>query len=190
MTRHVVAHVDPTLPPAQASGMSALDLLLNFLDDSDLTTPDAEGNTPLHLAVKVALGKEDALAETASRLGHFLSRRPRAVLAAAQEIHNSDGLTPFHIASSAGSVKICEVLCHAGAPINSYSLQCAWCMHPGACTLVTRSKEHRLHAGKEHALHATDQTGLHLAVPWLPSQSPQQGPSRHELGRAPPDAFR
>jgi ankyrin repeat protein len=153
--------------------------LQSLLSDSvDVSEPDLEGNTPLHLAVKVALGEiigETPLieeldaptlqwSEVASSLGTLLTRRSDA-LVASHKLHNMEGFTPLHVAVASGNASVCEVLLRSGALVNAYSLRRAWLLYPGAHTQMTcRYWVKRDATGMIDPHQETDQTALHLAV--------------------------
>lgn len=111
-----------------------LDALLSH--GVDLGKTDSNGNTPLHLAVKAALGidEEDAtwvseaeagvdLVENAQRLDAILSRLPASSLAEAQQSHNDNGYLPIHIAIAACSEHVCSVLLKHSANANAATLK-------------------------------------------------------------------
>lgn len=171
---------------------SELEVMLDTLlaDGVDLTKPDANGNAPLHLAVKVVLGQmgrdgpsrssahlhaEKALptiAELEDRLDQLLSRLPASALADAQQLHNKDGYTPFHVAVHAGSERVCNLLLTAGAPICAYTLKkVSWMPPDGAIPFWVNRSKTGIQFGR-----ATDQTALHLALSLLVQDDSVESP--------------
>jgi len=139
----------------------------------DLSKVDTDGNSPLHLAVRAAIGEAedeepfievDGEASDASSLAAALERFPASAVSAALQLHNrKDGRTPLHLAAAGGSSSVCEVLLQAGAAVDSYTLRRASLPQIRCGYWVVRGS-----AGQVQPLNkAADQTALHLAVECL-----------------------
>ena len=163
-------------------------MLDSLLADGIDGQPDADGNTPLHLAVRCCCGKvigDEPLIEEmdapscdpstiATKLSGHLSHHSAA---AAQRLHNRDGYMPLHIAVANGCVRICEVLLEADAPINVYTMLPTWLRgwnyQPMGHTCGTWVRQDK--TGKVELLPATDKTALHLAVDLLAAVPKENG---------------
>jgi ankyrin repeat protein len=147
---------------------------LVIMDEQDSVT----GDTPLHLAVKMALGtvlSEEPLVEEVdpkgqSRLDECLRHGSTrdvqgfsvSQLACAQRLHNKDGLMPLHIAAARGNAAVCEALLNAGAPINARSLRRKPLVNAHFCQppqWIKRSTD-----GKVTEVAVAHKTALHFAV--------------------------
>jgi len=145
---------------------------------------DHNGETPLHIAVKVALGnvnwKEPLIqemdSEGASSLSDLLRNEsarlvdgyPVRELACAQRLHNAHGLMPIHIAAARGSASVCEALIRAGAPVNARSIRREPLVSGHFCCPARwgRRDEH----GEITEVAVADKTALHFAVGLLRDQ--------------------
>ena len=152
----------------------ALESLL--ADGVDLSRRNEEGDTPLHLAVRTALGEivgdepfveeVDAPSPTSSMLASSLDTLLRrrfapSMLEKAQTIHNSVGLMPIHIATRENDVHVCEALLNNGAPINAYTLRRSLHLHGPRCGLwVKRCKDGAINLLQNEK----GETALHLSI--------------------------
>ena len=159
-----------------ATDTAALKALLS--NGVDLSEQDPDGETPLHLAVKAALG--DVLRSASVDVPLIEEEPSRACFdliigaaktawgfVASQHLHNEQGQMPLHIAASRGSFPICEALLAADAPVNACALR--------------RDETHNGQWGKKskdgtiERLDTTDQTALHYAVSLLAEQAEDDG---------------
>ena len=137
-----------------------------------LSEQDSDGDTPLHLAVKFAVGDPPVpLVEemnapdvmNSTTLTTILSFPSPKGLAAAHFCRDGDGLMPIHVAASKGDVAVCALLLRSGASVN------------GAAQRV--DELHNGQWGKKDGksgaivkLEAADKTPLHHAVGLLLEQ--------------------
>ena len=149
-----------------------------------LDEQDHQGDTPLHCAVKMALGnllgKEPLIEEMDpqgwSKLDACLRNRSIRVvegyeisqLAAAQHLHNKRGLMPIHIAAGRGNAPVCEALLKAGAPINARSERTNPLVHGHFCRPPQWGRRNK--NGELTAVEVADKTPLHVAVGLLRDQ--------------------
>ena len=153
-----------------------------------LDAQNCNGDTPLHLAVKKAVGNileeatytepliEEMDAEGAPTLESCLCHEttrlvndfPVAELACAQHLHNSRGYMPIHIAAARGNASVCEALLKAGAPINARSLRRDPIVHGRFCHPPRWGK--RNDNGEITEVAKADKTALHFAVDLLCDQ--------------------
>ena len=137
----------PALKGHAAIKAADADKLATLLSEgaAEVSEQDSEGETMLHLAVKEALGPDlsnEPLIEEVDLVTNGVVRvaasaPPLAVssgqagllpvllkhaksrgLAAAQRLHNDEGLLPLHLAAGRGNAALCEVLLGAGAPVD------------------------------------------------------------------------
>lgn len=153
-----------------------------------LHAQDCNGETPLHLAVKQALGNvpdevtptepliEEVDVEAMDRLDsclchtstHLIHGFAVSELLCAQRMHNSDGFMPIHIAAARGNVPVCEALLKNGAPINARTLRRDPLVRHGFCRPPRWGK--RNNDGDLVEITMADKTSLHLAVHLLRGQ--------------------
>ena len=145
------------------------------------------GDTPLHRAVKMALGNvlgEEPLREclsdasTTCEQGFEVSE-----LRCAQRLLNKDGLMPIHLAAARGSVSVCEALLNAGAPINARSMRREPLVSASATTFCCPpewgKRAHNGH-GELEKVPMADKTALHFAVGLLCDQQENTGEAVEE----------
>jgi ankyrin repeat protein len=163
------------LPSSPAKNLEAL-----LEQGIPLSEQDLEGNTPLHLAVKAALGEavgevplieevdiEEVVSPSlpsskgSASLDIILGHQSAVGLAAAQRLRNAQGLMPIHVAATAGNAAISQALLEAGAPVNAFT------MRQGEYSSGWGS---RTGGGNIEELSPVDKTALHLAVSFLLDQ--------------------
>ena len=144
----------------------------------ELEVQDCHGDTPLHQAVKMAIGNvlceepliEEMHPEGESRLDAYLRDESTKVvegfeiskLACAMRLHNKHGFMPIHIAAARGSTTVCEALLKAGAPVNACSLQRDPLVHSHFCCAPKWGKRNA--DGEITEVPVADKTALHFAI--------------------------
>ena len=147
-----------------------------------LDAQNCNGDTPLHLAVLMALGSDiptkrhemdpEGRARLDKCLGHGSTRQVHGFtvreLACAQRLHNNRGLMPIHIAAAQGNAPVCELLLKAGAPVNARSLRREPLVHGHFCHPPRWGKRNEKGDLTEVAM--ADSTALHFTVGLLRDQ--------------------